>query len=124
RARAILENLQSSRGIDKNKKTLSQHQIESLLDKYCRIYGESELNKLRDQAKQLKKILKLEKEWNALNKIVGSLLDSQSEKNVGSDIARARAAGKPYDLDRIELFTSLTAKLKSELLPRINKILS
>jgi len=117
RARALLENLTQSRGHEEIKKNLSRHQIEEMLDKLCRIYGEEELNHLRDQARQLAKILHLEKEFKLLEKIISAMLGSQSIKSLHSENARARAMGKPFDAPRLELFSALFAFLKKEILP-------
>lgn len=115
RARALLENLQPSRG--KEKKTLSREYIEALLDKLCRVYGEEELNKLRDEAKILAKKLHLEKENHLLEKMIGALLGSQAANVLQTELARARAIGQPYDSVRIELFSHLMLALKKEILP-------
>ena len=52
-ARAYLENLQPARNSKGMAKCLSQKEIEEKLDKIVQTNGESELNKLRDDAKRL-----------------------------------------------------------------------
>jgi fido (protein-threonine AMPylation protein) len=115
RARALLENLQPSRG--KDKKNVSLSYIEVLLDKLCRVYGEEELNRLRDEARRLANLLSLQKEFVRLEKIIGALLGSQLEVKLTTEVAQARASGYPYDANRLELFTQLFSVLKKEILP-------
>lgn len=115
RARALLENLQQSRG--KEKKTLSRQYLEEMLDKLCRVYGKEELNQLGDQAKQVAKALSLQKEYKKLEQIIGALLGSQPAKILDTEIARARASGKPYDSNRLELFSKLFLALNKEIFP-------
>jgi len=116
RARALLENLQQSRGKDAIKKSLPREQIERMLDKLCSVHGEEELNRLRDQARQLAQTLELKKEFIILEQMMGAMLGSQSAKNLRTEIAQARAKGKPYDTLRLELFTKLFSALKKEIL--------
>lgn len=105
--RALLENLQITKKTGPDSKTLGIPQIEEKLDDALIINGEDGLNTIRDKAKKLSKILEMEKEFASLNKIIGALLTTKPSKILKSDLALSRAAGLPYDRNRIELFESL-----------------
>lgn len=113
RPRAFLENLQSSRSREGIAKTVGREKVEQLLENLCRIHGEQELNRLRDQAKPIAKELKLEREYKILNKLIGAILGTNTVKELKTEAARARAVGEPYDPYRIELFAKLAAVLKT-----------
>lgn len=117
RARAFLENLQPSREKTTTKKTVSQKTLEERLDKIARVYGEDELNRLRDEARDLAKKLNLKKEWLIFQKMIGALLGSQPDTLLQSEAAQARAKKIPYDTARLELFANLFSGLKKEILP-------
>ncbi len=116
RPRALLENLEPSRG--KMAKSLGKTYIESHLDKLARIHGDDELNQLRDQARLLYPALGLSKEFTLLDNIIGTLLGTQNAKLSAPD-AKARAASKAYDTDRVELFSILCESLIRSILPKI-----
>jgi len=61
KARAFLENLQSSRKQGANSKTLTVAEIEERLEQIVRVHGEEELNKLRDCAKGISEKLEMAK---------------------------------------------------------------
>ncbi len=105
--RALLENFQTSKKLGSDSKTLSISQLEEKLDDILRIHGESGLNSVRDNAKELSEILGMQKEYQSLNKIIGALLSTKPSKILKSKIALSRAAGLLYDKNRIELFEML-----------------
>jgi hypothetical protein len=82
--RAFLENLQSSRKSGPESKTLSLPEVEERLDKIVRVYGEDELNKIRDKSKKIASQLGLMKEFYKLNKIISALLTTQPSKILSS----------------------------------------
>ncbi len=112
--RAFLENLQTTKKIGPDSKTLSISQIEEKLDDILRIHGESGLNLLRDKAKELADLLNMGKEYETLNKIIGALLTTKPSKILKSAVALSRAAGLPYDKNRIELFEILFTYLHNK----------
>lgn len=80
RARAFLENFQSSReraGIPKN---LSLVVLEERLTQMAHVYGDEELNHLREKARELAPILHMEAEFLKLDKIISALLGTHSSK--------------------------------------------
>jgi len=105
--RRFLENLQITKKTGPDSKTLSIPQIEEKFDDILRIKGEESLNSLRDKARDLSKILDMEKEYELLNKIIGALFTSKPSKILKSDLALSRSVGLPYDRHRIEIFEIL-----------------
>jgi fido (protein-threonine AMPylation protein) len=113
-ARRYLENLQITKKSGPNSKTLGIPQIEEKLDDILRIKGEDGLNKLRDDARKLSGILGMQKEFESLNKIIGALFTTKPSKILKSNLALSRAAGLPYDRNRIELFGILSNYLHNK----------
>ena len=111
--RAFLENLQTSRKLGADSKTLSFPEIEERLEQVIRVNGEEELNKLRDQAKLISEKLGLQKEFLKLSKIISALLTTHPSKILKSPIATARVFGMPYDPARVELFELLFRELNN-----------
>lgn len=105
--RRFLENLQITKKTGPDSKTLSILQIEEKLDDILRIKGEEVLNSLRDKARDVSKILNMEKEYELLNKIIGALFTTNPSKILKSDLALSRSVGLPYDRHRIEIFEIL-----------------
>ncbi len=61
---AFLENLQITKKICPDSKSLSVSQIEEKLDDILRVNGEEGLNSLRDKAKELAQVLEMKKNLN------------------------------------------------------------
>ncbi|MHA7862692.1 Fic family protein [Flagellimonas marinaquae] len=112
RERAFLENLQISRKTGPYSKTLTFPQIEEKLEKIIRVNGTQELNKVRDRSRAISKELRMETEFEKLNKIISALLSTRPTKELQSTIAVARSTGNPYDPARIQLFELLFRELK------------
>lgn len=111
-ARAYLENMRTSRARGgRVARTLSRKEIEARLDALIRRQGEDALNRLRDEARDVSRQLELEPEFDELDDLIGALLGTR-EAETESPIGKARAAGKPFDPDRIRLFESLFAALR------------
>ncbi len=105
--RAFLENLQITKKVGPDSKTLSIPQIEEKLDDILRIHGEDGLNQVRDKSQKLSVILEMQKEFSSLNKIISALLTTKPSKILKSALGISRAVGLPYDRNRIELFEIL-----------------
>ena len=112
RARALLENLQSSRKPGPDSKTLTYPEIEERLEQIVRVNGEDELNKVRDNARKISIELEMTKEFKKLDKIISALLTTSTSKILKSPIATARAFGVPYDPYRYQLFETLYQELE------------
>ena len=110
--RALLENLQSSRKTGPESKTLSLPEIEKKLEQVIQVHGEEGLNNLRDKARKISEELKMPDEYTKLNKIISSLLSTNTSKTLKSPLAIARAFGVPYDPARLELFHKLFSELQ------------
>lgn len=117
RPRALLENMQPSRGA--NGKCLPPAAVEEILEKICRLHGETELNRLRDEAKGIAEQLHFQAEFKALNGMLSAILGTGDAKSLHGAPARARAAQMPFDPDRIDLFTRLAGALNADVLQRI-----
>lgn len=110
RPRALLDNFAQSRERGSVSRTLSKAEIETYLDNLLRHSGEDELNRLRDEARVLAPLIGREKEFAALNTMIGTLLNTQTDR-LQTPSARARRKGLAYDPARIELFEALRAEL-------------
>ena len=111
-ARAYLENMRPSRARGgRVARTLSRQEIEDRLDALIRRQGEEALNRLRDEAREIAPQLGLEKEFDAFNELIGTLLGTR-DAEMKSTVGKARAAGQPFDPDRVRLFEVLFAALR------------
>lgn len=117
RPRALLENMQPSRGA--KGKCVPRTTVEELLEKICSLHGEVELGRLRDEARTTATALGMETEFKALNQLFAAILGTGDAKRLGSAAAQARAARRPFDPERIALFTQLAGALNAEVLPRV-----
>jgi len=112
--RALLENLQPARKPGPDSKILTLLEIENRLEYILDIKGEKSLNELRDRARSISGQLRLETEFEKLNKLISALLNTRSIKNLSSPLAIARVLGAPYDPARLELFERFFVQLKQE----------
>ena len=110
-ARALLDNFVSSRSRKGTvSRTFSKAEMEAHFEKLLRQSGEDELNKLRDEARRIAPALKRQKEFKALSKMIGALLNTQTDR-LQTPVGRARRKGLPFDPRRGELFELLRAEL-------------
>lgn len=110
--RALLENLQSSRQIGPESKTITLPEIENKLEQIVQSKGEEGLNQFRDKARIIAEKLGMQSEFEKLNKLISALLTTKPSKILTSPFAVARALGNPYDKSRVELFEKLFIELK------------
>lgn len=116
-ARWLLENLAVGKGVAT--RVLPRKVIEAHLDKILQIRGERRLNALRDSCHNLADMLGMKAEFARLDKIIGALLGTHEQHQLRSHQALSRAAGKPYDPDRLERFDALFACLKTNIMPQV-----
>lgn len=109
-ARGLLDNFAPSRSRGAIARTLSRKEIETHLENLLRRSGEDELNRLRDEARRLAPALGREKEFTALNAMIGALLNTQTDR-LQTPAAKARRRGLPLDLTRMDMFEALRAEL-------------
>lgn len=119
RPRALLENMQISRGEISQRKTLPRATVEAILDKMIRIQGVDALNQVRDEARALAKTLQMQSEFKKLDQLIGALLGTRTATDLKTDVAVARAKGLPYDSQRIELFAKVASALQHAILPSL-----
>ena len=118
--RWILENMQISRKKGGESKTFPIEYIEDKLEKIIIREGEEGINKFRDKARELATQLEFDNEFNKLNTIISALLKTGNANVLTSTSAKTRAAGMPYDANRVELFEILYDKLKDYYFPERN----
>ena len=113
-ARALLEALMPSRsGRSFGKKGLPRDEIEQRLEKQLGVRGEEHLNGLRDRARSLSADLGAEAQFQWLDTTVGGLLRTR-DVPLASRPGVARAAGHPYDSERLRLFQELHRVLMAD----------
>ncbi|MEO7120835.1 MAG: Fic family protein [Ginsengibacter sp.] len=112
--RALLENMEVSRQIGPESKTIIIAEIENRLEQVGRVKGEAGLNELRDKARAIAEKLNLKKEFEKLNKLISALLNTKPSKILSSHLAIARSFGNPYDPARLPLFEKLFIELKQK----------
>lgn len=113
--RLLLENLTPSRGA--NAKTAGIAEVELRLLAICGARGETTLAELRERARALAPALGLVDEFNILDSLVGSILNSRPSV-LTTKQGLALLAGLPYDAGRLELFEILAEQLRSTVLPQ------
>ncbi len=110
--RALLENL-SARGTT-HARVLPPEQLEARLESILHAGGESELDGIRDRAREIAQELGWGSQFKRLDKLIGALLGTRRAR-VSSDIARARVAGEPFDAECLERLQLLFAQLRNPL---------
>lgn len=115
--RRHLENLTRGRGW--SDRVLPQEAVEASLDRILMIGGEHRLNQLRDQAREISVELGYQTQFKRLDGLVGALLGTQQAKKLTARQALARAAGRPYDPQRLDIFDALFAVLNASALPDV-----
>ncbi len=112
RPRTFLENLLPSRQSEKVAKTVGREEVERRLADMLRVSGEGAVNQLRDQARDIAPDLGLEPQFRTLDALIGALMRSRHSE-LNAPVARAYAAGEPYDPNRLPVFESLFAALRA-----------
>lgn len=88
-------------------------EVEKRLTMICESRGESHLNALRDEARQLAPLLGLTREFGKLDKLIGAILGTRPKQTLTDPSARAAALGLPYDTSRIALLDALVVELRT-----------
>jgi hypothetical protein len=107
--RRYLENLTRGRGW--SARVLPQEAVEASLDRVLMVGGERRLNQLRDQAREVAQALGYQAQFKRLDALISALLGTQAAKHLTARQALARAAGRPYDPYRLEIFEALFTEL-------------
>jgi len=117
RPRTFLENLLPSRRRDAIAKTVTREDVENRLAELLRISGADALNRLRDDARKIAPALGLDKQFHALDGMIGALLRSRPS-TLKTPAARAYAEGEPYDPVRLPVLSALFSALRNAAWPR------
>ena len=116
--RAVLENFQIARArANDEPKILSKEALEQWFDHQLRVLGtggENWLNDLIESARKLSQEFGWKREFETLEEFTRALKGKPSVYGLNTELARARAAGKPYDPERVQLFNELKAALATE----------
>lgn len=112
-ARALLENLTASRGKPEERRTLGPEEVEAWLERFISRDISNATNRIRAAARAISAPLKLEREFNILDKTIGALLGTRTTR-LTAPTAIARAVGRPYDEARVSLFQALAAHLNRD----------
>lgn len=108
--RAFLENLSAGRSAES--RVVPIEDLEARLEKLLHLGGEAEINRLRERAREIADELGWKAAFKRLDALVGALLGTRTGK-VSSAIARARAAGEPFDAPCLERMQLLFADLRA-----------
>lgn len=114
-ARWLLENFAGGRGVAE--RTLPRGELKAELDKMLSIRGEQRFHQLRSDCRTLAARLGREKDFKRLDAIMGTLLRAHESTMSRGKQAPDRAAGRPYDPDRLAIFDTLFSRLRTEALP-------
>lgn len=116
-ARSLLDNLAPSRpnrlGL---RRTAGRAWVERRLDRLCAGRGVGELNRLRDEARGIAEALGRQAQLATLDRLIGAALSTRSATGLSTPELRSRAAGTPFDPNRLEVFRRLASTL-SDLAP-------
>jgi hypothetical protein len=102
-ARRLLDNMAPSRARSGPARTLGPAEVEKRLDSLCTTHGVKHLNTIRDEARQLAPLIDREAEFEALNVMISTLLQTRETKALTPQ-GQARAEGHPLDpacIDRL-----------------------
>lgn len=109
--RAWLENMRPSRGGRSISRTLTPIELEERLESLLRRGGESALNHLRDQARDIAAQLEMADEFKRLDEMIGTFLGTRDSR-LQSSIGKSRQQGLAYDPVRMDLLQSLFDALR------------
>jgi hypothetical protein len=117
--RRTLEVLQSSRKKGDESKSLEQSFVEKRMESLINSQGEDSVNRFRDKARNISVQCSMEKEFAKLDKIISALLATRPASILTTESGKARAAGMPYDEQRVQLFSLLYDTLSSKFFKEI-----
>lgn len=102
RARALLESIRAASG----DRGITHAEAEQVLEQAFQSGGESAVNRLRDEARELAGGLDADAALRVVERLASVLLGSRAGEAVVPS-AVARLQGRPYDVDRADLFDAL-----------------
>lgn len=107
--RQLLDNLDRARGYAA--RTLSDREVQDWVEQLIVNRGESYLNRLRDQAREIAPALSRENAMARFDKLTSAALVTGQARLITSPTLAARIEGRPYDPRRVEAFEALAAYL-------------
>lgn len=108
--RALLDNL-AAPGARTPARTLTREELESWIDRLIQQRGEDGINQLRDRARVLAEPLRRTAQFRVLDTIISAALMTHGNAELVSPQLRARSAGEPFDVRRVEAFEELAETL-------------
>jgi len=115
-ARTALDNAAPSRARSGVARTLSRVELEEWLERIARNRGESDLLKIRDEAREIAPALGAEAQQQRLDKLIAALLGT-GDTRLSTAAGRARGDREPFDAARIDLFEALHGSLAGYVAP-------
>ena len=106
RARSLLEGLKAAAG----DRGITHDEAEQVLAQTFLTGGEGAVNRLRDEARLLEPALGAQAAFRTVDRIAGVILGSRAGEATAPS-AVARLQGRPYDVDRVDLFEVLFERL-------------
>ena len=120
RPRALLENLGS---VGKNNSLrLGRDKVEERLAEILNASGETAINRIRDESRQLAPALQMEGQARLLDDIIGALLGTHARGKLKTRSGLLVYKGTPVDSERQTRFEKLAAHLRSATLPTFANI--
>ena len=110
-ARIFLENLATSRA--RPARAAGRTKVEERLLDLCDARGAEALARIRDEARLLAEPLGLTRAFAVLDALIGSILGTRPARGMTSERGLAWTAALPYDAQRLELFGTLAAHLRT-----------
>lgn len=110
-ARGYLENLATTRGVPR--RSVGRDTVRQKLQTLLEQQGEGKLNNLRDQARELAPVLKLDRELVRLNELITELLSTHPAAT------KKGVHGIPFDQARLTLFEKFAAYLRANGVPHV-----
>lgn len=112
--RRFLDNMCPSRARTGVRRTLSREELEAQLETLLANQGEQELNRLRDEAREIAPELHRQAELDQLSSLIGALLGTQDTR-LASPLAKAARTGESWDEKRLTLFDRLFVALHTRI---------
>lgn len=115
-ARTALDNVRPSRARSGVARTLSAAELEEWLERIARNRGESELLRLRDEAREIAPSLEAREEQKRFDELIAALLGT-GDTRLKTAAAGARGRRAPFDAARVDLFEVLHGALAGYIAP-------
>ncbi|HEU4905223.1 MAG TPA: Fic family protein [Solirubrobacterales bacterium] len=115
-ARTALDNVRPSRARGGVARTLGIAELEEWLERIARNRGEADLQRIRDEARDLAPSLSAEAQQRLLDELTAALLGT-GDAGLKTELGRARGRRQPFDAARVGLFETLRGALAAHVAP-------